>query len=400
MQSRQSSPVARTGAPRFRARPNTRVSSVLELAVSVISQTGRRRPADQVLRETLKRSRELDAREAAQVARAVFSYYRWRGWLEEGSLLIQQVEHAITLADRFARQPETFQDAELAARAVPDWTRQEMDIDPAWVRSLQAEPKLWLRSRKGQGRGVAEKLGHCRVFGPGMLEDTLEYQGATDLFQSPAFQSGEFEVQDLSSQAVGFLCAPQPGETWWDACAGEGGKTLHLSDLMTNKGLIWATDRLAWRLDKLKRRAARAKVFNYRTALWLEEQKLPTKTKFDGVLVDAPCSGVGTWQRNPHARWTTTPNDVRELATLQGQLLRRVADSVKPGGRLVYSVCTLTRAETVEVADRFEREMPGFEPSAAVHPLRPEHTPSSRIFLWPQEFGGNGMFVAVWRRVA
>src|SRR6185295_17316743 len=128
-------------------------------------------------------------------------------------------------------------------------------------------------------------------------------------------------------------------------CAGEGGKTMHLSALMENKGLIWASDRAAWRLKNLKRRAARAKVFNFRSELWDGGAKLPTKTKFDGILVDAPCSGVGTWQRNPHARWTTTLDDVRELGAVQLQLLDRVAGSLKPEGRLIYSVCTLTRTE-------------------------------------------------------
>src|SRR5205823_5977071 len=128
------------------------------------------------------------------------------------------------------------------------------------------------------------------------LPEALVYEGETDLFRTPEFHAGEFEIQDLSSQAVGWLCDPKPGETWWDACAGEGGKLLHLSDLMQNKGLIWASDRAAWRLQKLKRRTARAKVFNYRAALWDGGAKLPTKTKFDGVLVDAPCSGLGTWR--------------------------------------------------------------------------------------------------------
>src|SRR6185503_9755757 len=132
----------------------------------------------------------------------------------------------------------------------------------------------------------------------------------------------------------------------WDACAGGGGKTLHLSDLMENRGLIWASDREEWRLKKLKQRAARAKAFNYRAALWDGGAKLPTKTKFDGVLVDAPCGGIGTWQRNPHARWTTTAEDVEELSEVQGLLLANVAPSVKPGGKLIYSVCTLTRSET------------------------------------------------------
>src|SRR4029079_15051938 len=101
-------------------------------------------------------------------------------------------------------------------------------------------PKLWIRARPGQGAILAQKLGQCRIFG-GALTDTLEYQGTEDLFRTPEFHGGEFEVQDLSSQAVGLICAPRPGETWWDACAGEGGKMLHLCALMENRGLCWAT---------------------------------------------------------------------------------------------------------------------------------------------------------------
>ncbi|MBI4627026.1 MAG: RsmB/NOP family class I SAM-dependent RNA methyltransferase, partial [Verrucomicrobia bacterium] len=157
--------------------------------------------------------------------------------------------------------------------------------------------------------------------------------------------------------------APKPGETWWDACAGEGGKTLHLADLMMNKGVVWATDRSDKRLDTLKRRAARAKLFNYRTEFWDGGSRLPTKIKFDGILLDAPCSGVGTWQRNPHARWTTTPDDVRELAATQRVLLENVCGSLKPGGRLIYAVCTLTRSETTAVADAFTAAHPELEPS-------------------------------------
>ncbi len=133
---------------------------------------------------------------------------------------------------------------------------------------------------------------------------------------------------------------------------------------MGNKGLLWATDRHPKRLETLKRRAGRAKLFNYRTALWDGSPKLPTKTKFDGILVDAPCSGVGTWQRNPHARWATSPDDVRELAATQRALLDAVAGSLKPGGRLIYSVCTLTRSETTAIADAFTAAHPELDPFA------------------------------------
>jgi 16S rRNA (cytosine967-C5)-methyltransferase len=226
------------------------------------------------------------------------------------------------------------------------------------------------------------------------------YRGEEDLFKTPEFHAGEFEIQDIASQVVGLVCAPQSGETWWDTCAGEGGKTLHLSDLMQNKGMLWASDRAEWRLTKLKRRAGRAKVFNYRSAHWDGGAKLPTKTKFDGVLVDAPCSGIGTWQRNPQARWTTEPNDVRELSAIQKKLLTNVAPSVKPGGKLIFSVCTLTRAETTEVVEQFNASQPNFEPL-----MLPEISGSQSLLasaatktIWPQELDGNGMFIAGWRR--
>ena len=207
-------------------------------------------------------------------------------------------------------------------------------------------------------------------------------------------------MQDINSQVVGLVCEPRAGETWWDACAGEGGKTLHLSDLMANKGLIWASDRAEWRLKRLKLRAGRAKVFNYRSVLWDGGAKLPTRTKFDGVLVDAPCSGIGTWQRNPHARWTTMESDIDELAKVQLGLLVNAANAVKPGGRLLFAVCTLTEAETNGVAQAFQERHPEFNRLPLPNPFRPDSPDRSEhgLWLWPQETGGNGMFVAGWIR--
>ncbi|MCC6234336.1 MAG: rRNA cytosine-C5-methylase, partial [Verrucomicrobiales bacterium] len=145
---------------------------------------------------------------------------------------------------------------------------------------------------------------------------------------------------------------------------------------------------------------ARAGLFNIRRELWEGGPKRPGGTVFDGVLVDAPCSGIGTWQRNPHARWTTTPKDVEELAVRQIDLLTAAARGVKPGGRLVYSVCTLSRAETTGVAAAFEKACPDFEPlPASLHPgPRDAAIPAHHVWLRPEHQGGNGMFVALWRR--
>jgi 16S rRNA (cytosine967-C5)-methyltransferase len=307
----------------------------------------------------------------------------------------------LELAQAFKERPETFSGDKLVERVVPAWVRGQLEVSPAWARAIQAESKLWLRARPGQGRALVERLGAARLE-TDLLPDAVQYKGEEDLFHRPEFHAGEFEIQDIASQAVGWLCAPQPGETWWDACAGAGGKTMHLSDLMQNKGLIWASDRALWRLKLLKRRAARAKVFNFRPVVWDGGAKPPTKTKFDGILVDAPCSGVGTWQRNPHARWTTTGQDVQELGTVQLKLLNQVAGSLKPGGKLIYSVCTLTQAETVAVAENFSWAHPELTPMAlpTISQSRTLLTSSPRVTLWPQDCSGNGMFIAGWRRAA
>ena len=370
--------------------------TVQEIAADVIRSTNREKPADAALREVLKRQRDLPPFDAAEVSRIVFRHYRWQGWLRDERNLENKLRLARRLEERFQANPTSIPVTDLRTKAVPAWLLGEMEINEDWLRALQREPKLWLRAKRGQGKALARKLGSIET---PSFSDAFVYEGETDWFKTPEFHAGEFEIQDIASQAVGWLCDPKPGETWWDACAGEGGKLLHLSDLMQNKGLIWASDRAAWRLQKLKRRAGRAKAFNYRAELWDGGAKLPTKTKFDGVLVDAPCSGVGTWQRNPHARWTTDLKDVLELAEVQRRLLANVAGSVKPGGKLIYSVCTLTRKETAEVVEEFGRTHAEFEPMTLPgQSVSRTLTSAATVTIWPQDLGGNGMFIAGWRR--
>jgi 16S rRNA (cytosine967-C5)-methyltransferase len=369
----------------------------MEIAVRLLARVQAGRSADVALREGLRDERGLSPGEARAISELVFGWCRWRGWIDTAQPLERQVIAAEELAGRFARDPASFRDDELA-RAVPDWTRSALEVTPAWLRSLQAAPRLWLRAKHGRAHDLAAVLGGSWIPGQAELCDAVQYLGDEDLFVSKEFHAGLFEVQDVASQIVGLLCDPQPGQTWWDACAGEGGKTLHLSDLMGNKGLIWASDRADWRLKKLKLRARRAQCFNYRARLWDGGAKLPTKTLFDGVLVDAPCSGVGTWGRNPHARWTTTERDVAELAAVQRRLLGHVAPAVKPGGRLIYAVCTLTWAETRDVVTAFGAGHPEFEPEPLHWEGAGETAGERTLTLWPQSTGGNGMFVAAWRR--
>ncbi len=360
--------------------------------------------ADTALRFYFDSHRYLSPAERRQISQAIFSYYRWLEWLDAKAPPQRRIEQAVELQARFNADARAVKAEAMLARAVPAWVWEELDFtgaaDPAaaraaYARQLQREPTLWLRSRPGRAAELAQALAGCVP--AERVADALAYTGTVDLYKSAPFQAGAFEIQDLASQLVGHAAAPAAGETWWDACAGEGGKLLHLADLMRNRGLIWASDRHTGRLEALKRRAARARIFNYRATVWDGGPRLPTKTRFDGILVDAPCSGVGTWQRNPQARWTTGPEDVQELKVTQLNLLHHVAGALKPGGRLIYSVCTLTRSETTGVADLFAAAHPELEPwplpIAAAGAADP-----SRVVLWPHEFNANGMFLAGWRR--
>ena len=436
--------------------------ATLNHAAQVLAAISDDQRADSALRLYFEAHRYLQPPLKRAISHAVFVYFRWLSWLEPKVAPQKRLAQALTLQERFDANPKAVKAETLAALAVPAWLWTELDFPAesqrdspskasateghpqkstpspkaAYLRQLQRDPALWLRARPGTAEAVAKSLFACQR--TDLAPDALRFTGTQDLFRTEQFTSGEFEIQDLASQLVSVACAPQPGETWWDTCAGEGGKTLHLADLMQNKGVVWATDRSAKRLDTLKRRASRAKLFNYRAALWDGSTKLPVKVKCDGILVDAPCSGVGTWQRNPHARWTTSQHDVRELAATQLALLNAVAGSLKPGGRLIYSVCTLTRSETTAVAAAFTAAHPELEPApvraearsqksevspqspvpltsdrlaadpateglpavgpatAGPSPLAP--SPSPGVFLWPQEINANGMFIAAWKR--
>ncbi len=376
-------------------------STLLNRATLIIDQVTAEKPADYVLRGELGAAKYLDPEEKRDISHAVFAYYRWFGWLDTKAATQARVASALDFQRKFDADPASFKPEALAVRAVPAWVASEIDLTPAYLRHLQHEPTLWIRVQKEFAAALPRSLGNCTPAASALIPEALRptalaYSGKTDLYKTSEFQKGVFEIQDLASQIVGHAAAPKPGETWWDACAGQGGKTLHLAELMDNKGLIWATDRNTGRLAALRKRAARAQVFNYRANTWNGGPFLPTKTKFDGILIDAPCSGVGTWQRNPHARWTTTPNDVKELAEIQLQLLNHAAGALKPGGRLLYAVCTLTKSETIAIADAFTTTHAAeFEPSPV---FASDPSGHAQFFIQPHEFNSNGMFIAAWKK--
>ncbi|MBD2329784.1 16S rRNA (cytosine(967)-C(5))-methyltransferase [Alkalinema sp. FACHB-956] len=169
----------------------------------------------------------------------------------------------------------------------------------------------------------------------------------------PGFAEGGWIVQDASAQLVSYLVDPQPDEVIVDACAAPGGKTLHLAELMHDRGVVYACDRTASRLKKLQQNLDRLNLHNVK----IVEGDARSFTQFahqcDRVLVDAPCSGLGTLHRHADARWRQTPESVQQLAQLQQEILTQAATWVKPGGVLVYSTCTLHPQENEQVVETF-----------------------------------------------
>lgn len=224
------------------------------------------------------------------------------------------------------------------------------------------------------------------------ITDAVALSGSVNLDLVRREIGSVFEVQDIASQRVGLACDPKPGESWWDVCAGAGGKSLHLADLMQQRGRIVPTDIRAQALDELRDRARRSRSSIIQSSPVTDHGS--SVTLFDGVLIDAPCSGIGTWSRNPDARWRTPEKMIAEKSAVQRELLMRSADHVKPGGKLVYAVCTVTKEETTEVIESFLRDRPDFRPSTP--PLPPPATPT--LQLWPWEGPGDGMFISVMKR--
>ncbi|MBL8644633.1 MAG: RsmB/NOP family class I SAM-dependent RNA methyltransferase [Rhodospirillaceae bacterium] len=237
----------------------------------------------------------------------------------------------------------------------------------------------------------------------------LRVHGRMNLASHKDFRAGKFEVQDEASQICALMVNAKPGQAVLDLCAGAGGKTLAIAAAMNNKGRIVACDVATGRLIRSKQRLRRAGVHNATLRIlegdndkWVKRQK----GTFDRVLVDAPCSGVGSWRRNPDARWRLTPEDLERLAKVQDRVLHQGADAVKKGGRLIYATCSLLPEENQNRVDAFLAADPRFKavpwqtvwPTAVKTPM-PEW-PFPYLTLSPSRNGCDGFFLAILERVS
>lgn len=185
-------------------------------------------------------------------------------------------------------------------------------------------------------------------------EDALLLSRRQNVFQTQAFKDGLFEVQDFSSQQVAPFLSPEPGTRVVDACAGGGGKTLHLAALMQNRGGLIALDTLAWKLDELRLRARRAGVFNIETRP-IENRKTIKRLydSADYLLLDVPCSGLGVLRRNPDSKWKLTHEFIENLRVVQQDILQSYSPIVKSGGKMVYATCSVLPSENQEQVEKF-----------------------------------------------
>ena len=236
----------------------------------------------------------------------------------------------------------------------------------------------------------------------------IRLSGKPSLARHPLFLDGSIEVQDEGSQLLGFLVQPKRGEMVADFCAGAGGKTLLLGAMMRSQGRLYAFDVAEKRLAKLKPRLARSGLSNVHPVRIESEHDIKVKRlagKLDRVLVDAPCSGLGTLRRNPDLKWRQTPDSVAELNAMQASILSAAAGLVKKGGRLVYATCSLLEAENEAIVSAFLAAHPEFVSLSAADVLGKQGieigaamSVDDRLRLLPHRHGTDGFFAAVLQR--
>lgn len=245
---------------------------------------------------------------------------------------------------------------------VTDFLSLQCDKPPLWLRlndPAQRDPIV--QELASQGFSVLEELPLSKGL-------ALAVSGQKSLYELPAYQLGALEIQDIASQQIGDSVQPKPSAMILDMCAGNGGKTLQLANLLQNTGAVYASDNVPRKLEELRRRSKKAKLMNIRTFPfdWLQEEPLQFSREvqkrggFDWVLVDAPCSASGTWRRNPDAKWRFSVTELPDFLKRQRSLLRRAAEVTKTGGHMVYGTCSFFAEENEQMVQEFLDQHPNF----------------------------------------
>ncbi|HUG23149.1 RsmB/NOP family class I SAM-dependent RNA methyltransferase [Piscinibacter sp.] len=415
-------------------------NALLELATELLHQVLRfDSPADGIVSAFFKQHRALGARERHTLAETTYNVLRHRslyqhlaqsgkgemerrlallGWQgNEGFLRAalseqeQQWLEKVRAVDRSAL-PEKLR------HNLPEWLAEPLHAalgDEFWplVASLNQPAALDLRVNtvKAKREEVQSALAQA-----GIDAQTTPYspwglriQGKPALNKLELFTRGDVEVQDEGSQLLALMTDAKRGEMVVDFCAGAGGKTLALGAAMRNTGRLYAFDTSGHRLAALKPRLARSglsNVYPVQIAHERDERIKRLAGKIDRVLVDAPCSGLGTLRRNPDMKWRQSPQAIAELREKQAAILASAARLLKPGGRLVYATCSLLEDENEAIAGAFTeahqrdfKPLPASQALAQAHVAAPDTLVSGNCLrLWPHRHGTDGFFAAAWER--
>jgi 16S rRNA (cytosine967-C5)-methyltransferase len=395
------------------------------------------RPADAVLHEYFRAHRALGARDREFVADTVYGVLRRKRSLEFfapaatpreliifyvikiNNLSIRELSSLLSAAERdraVALKAEDTSGMPLAVRAeLPDWIAERLGcaLPEAEIlelgRGLNQPAPLDLRvnTLRATREDVLRELAAAGIEAAPTPHSPVgvRIKGRPPVNRLDLFTGGAIEVQDEGSQLLGYLLAPRRSDLIVDFCAGAGGKSLMLGALMDSRGRIYAFDVKSARLARLKPRLARSGLSNLHAQTISGENDIRVKRlagKIDRVLVDAPCSGLGTLRRNPDLKWRQSPRSVDELKTKQAAILRAAAKLLKPGGRLVYATCSLLPEENEDIAGAFLAEHPDFRQldcAAILREARIALDTGLFLKLFPHRHGTDGFFAAVMERL-
>lgn len=349
--------------------------------------------ASKVLQGTLKRDKRWGSRDRSFIALTTYDIVRWKRLYAE----IAEVKSPYKREDLFRmfavwatlrgiRLPDWNQFEGTPTRrikgkfdelsqirkyreSIPDWMDEvgEKELGKRWDKELaklneQAEVILrvnTLQTNLSEARKALSEEGIETETING-YPDALKLVERANVFGTEAFKKGFFEVQDASSQLVASFLEVEPGMRVVDACAGAGGKTLHLAAQMENKGQVIALDIYEGKLHELKRRARRNQAHNIETR-WIENNKVIKKLhgQADRLLLDAPCTGLGVLRRNPDSKWKLTPEFLDEIRKTQQEILQDYSAMVKDGGKMVYATCSILPSENQDQVVAFLKSEPG-----------------------------------------
>lgn len=362
----------------------------IEDALALIFQEGKY--ADQVIEATLKKNPKWGSRDRRFIAESTYDIVRWWRWIiscgeiqddDEKKfrkaiytwLILQNSELPLWLhegisPEKILANVQKLESSRAIRESIPDWLDElgEKELGELWQKELhalneQARVVLRVNTLKTSRDELQKSLKHAEIETETLPQfpDALILQKRVNVFQQPVFKQGWFEVQDASSQMVAPFAEVQPGMRVIDACAGGGGKTLHLASLMENKGQLIALDTEGWKLQELRHRVRRA-------GAGLIETRTIDSTKVikrlydsaDRVLLDVPCSGLGVLRRNPDAKWKLNLDYIGRVKKLQEEILDRYSKMVKEGGKLVYATCSILASENQEQVKLFLSSNPEF----------------------------------------